>query len=209
MIIILGIILLLLNCILLFIRIGKKAKTYKVFAFYLLIMAIIQVASFVTSKLKIHNIYLTHFYFVLQFVILSCFYFLLLKDLKQKLLIKIITPLVITSLIIYYYCNPLDFYIFNPFEIFITSLPLVVYTTFHLYNLLNQEKKFYYINLGLLIYLFGSTLVFLTGNLLLLIDGNYVFDIIWSFNEYIYVVYQLLILKDVYPLSKQWRPSLK
>jgi len=61
----------------------------------------------------------------------------------------------------------------------------------------------------LLIYLFGSTLVFLTGNLLLLIDGNYVFDIIWSFNEYIYVVYQLLILKDIYPLSKQWRPSLK
>jgi hypothetical protein len=188
---------------------SKKAKTYKVFAFYLLIMAIIQIASFVTSKLKIHNIFLTHFYFVIQFLILSYFYFLLLIDLKQKLLIKIITPLVITSLIIYYYNYPLDFYIFNPFEIFITSLPLVIYTTFHLYNLLNQDKKFYYINLGLLIYLFGSTLVFLTGNLLLLIDGNYVFDIIWSFNEYIYVVYQLLILKDIYPLSKQWRPSLK
>jgi hypothetical protein len=188
---------------------SKKAKTYKVFAFYLLIMAIIQIASFVTSKLKIHNIFLTHFYFVIQFLILSYFYFLLLIDLKQKLLIKIITPLVVTNLIIYYYNYPLDFYIFNPFEIFITSLPLVIYTTFHLYNLLNQDKKFYYINLGLLIYLFGSTLVFLTGNLLLLIDGNYVFDIIWSFNEYIYVVYQLLILKDIYPLSKQWRPSLK
>lgn len=209
MIIILGLILLLINCFLFFISMSKKAKTYKVFAFYLLIMAIIQIASFVTSKLKIHNIFLTHFYFVIQFLILSYFYFLLLIDLKQKLLIKIITPLVITNLIIYYYNYPLDFYIFNPFEIFITSLPLVIYTTFHLYNLLNQDKKFYYINLGLLIYLFGSTLVFLTGNLLLLIDGNYVFDIIWSFNEYIYVVYQLLILKDIYPLSKQWRPSLK
>ena len=65
MIIILGIILLLINCFLFFISMSKKAKTYKVFAFYLLIMAIIQIASLVTSKLKIHNIFLTHFYFQL------------------------------------------------------------------------------------------------------------------------------------------------
>ena len=209
MIIILGNILLLLNCFLLFLRISKKAKTYKVFAFYILTMSIIQIASYITSALKIHNIYLTHFYFVLQFLILSYFYFILLNDSKQKFYIKVITPTVISSLLVYYFYYPNDFFIFNPFEIFITSLPLVVYTTFHLYNLLNQEKEFYFINLGLLIYLFGSTLVFLTGNLLLLVEGNYVFDSIWSFNEYLYVVYQLLILKDLFPIAKQWKPSLK
>ncbi|ODS81579.1 MAG: hypothetical protein ABS44_19090 [Chryseobacterium sp. SCN 40-13] len=37
---------------------------------------------------------------------------------------------------------------------------------FHFYNLLNKEKNYYYINTGILIYLFGSTVLFISGNLI-------------------------------------------
>ena len=89
------------------------------------------------------------------------------------------------------------FYKFNLFEIFITSLPLIIYATFHLYNLLNEEKEFYYINIGLLIYLFGSTIVFLSANLLITLDSGRSFGMIYSLNVYLYIVYQLFILYDL------------
>ncbi len=86
---------------------------------------------------------------------------------------------------------------FNLLEIFITSLPLIVYATFHLYNLLNEKKEFYYINIGLLIYLFGSTIVFLTCNLLISLDSRTPFRYIFDLNIYLYVVYQLFILYEL------------
>lgn len=89
------------------------------------------------------------------------------------------------------------FYRFNLLEIFITSLPLIIYATFHLYNLLNQIKEFYYITIGLLIYLFGSTIVFLSSNLLISLNSNLPFKIIYSLNVYLYIGYQLFILFDL------------
>ncbi|WP_133532056.1 hypothetical protein [Flavobacterium dankookense] len=79
------------------------------------------------------------------------------------------------------------------------SLPLMIYTTFHLYNLLNEKKYFYYINIGLLLYLFGSTVVFLSYRLLSLIATKEIINITWSLNIYMYVIYQLFILKELIP----------
>ena len=75
----------------------------------------------------------------------------------------------------------------------------MIYSTFHLYNLLNKEKYFYYINIGLLLYLFGSSIVFLSYRLLSMIASSEVTNITWSLNIYMYVIYQLFILKELIP----------
>lgn len=165
-------------------------------------MFVVQIASHIMVKMHMTNLFLSHFYFGLQFLILSFFYYSLLKERVQR---KVIVALLILCLILLTVQYSLDwnlFFKFNLFEIFITSLPLIIYATFHLYNLLNEKKQFYYINIGLLIYLFGSTIVFLTANLLLSLNSYDSFDIIYSLNVYLYVVYQLFILYDVLAILK-------
>lgn len=171
-------------------------------------MLMVQIASHVMVKMHKTNLFLSHFYFGLQFLILSFFYYYLLREKMQRKVILVILVLVFGLLIVQYSMNIELFDTFNLFEIFITSLPLIVYATFHLYNLLNEEKQFYYINIGLLIYLFGSTVVFLTSNLLLSLNTYNSFDFIYNLNVYLYVFYQLFILYDVIVILKNNKNKL-
>lgn len=165
-------------------------------------MFLVQLASHIMVKMHMENLLLSHFYFGFQFLILSFFYHSLFKEKLQRKVIVVLLILCTSLLVIQYSLDWDLFFKFNLFEIFITSLPLIIYATFHLYNLLNEKKEFYYINIGLLIYLFGSTVVFLTANLLLSLQTYDSFDIIYSLNVYLYVVYQLFILYDVTTILK-------
>lgn len=165
-------------------------------------MLLVQFSSILIGKIYKNNLFVSHFYFVLQFLLLSFFYYYLLREKMQRKVILVLLVLVFGLLTLQYSMNPELFDEFNLFEIFITSLPLIVYATFHLYNLLNEEKQFYYINIGLLIYLFGSTIVFLTSNLLLSLKTYDSFDFIYNLNVYLYIVYQLFILYDVISILK-------
>lgn len=160
-------------------------------------MFTVQIVSHILVKMHKTNLFMSHFYFVLQFLILSFFYYFLMKEQIQKRTIMILNVACALLLVLQYLITPKLFFRFNLFEIFITSLPLIIYSTFHLYNLLNEKKEFYYINIGLLIYLFGSTIVFLTSNLLLSLKTYDSFDFIYSINVYLYVIYQLFILFDL------------
>lgn len=171
-------------------------------------MLIVQLASHITGKMHMRNLYLSHFYFGLQFLILSFFYYFILKEKFQRKVIIVLLILCLSFLIIQYALDWSLFFKFNLFEIFITSLPLIIYVTFHLYNLLNEKKEFYYINIGLLIYLFGSTVVFLTANLLLSLNTYKSFDFIYSLNVYLYVAYQLFILYDLINILKTNKKKL-
>ena len=187
------------NCLLLFKGISNKTTIHKIFFVYCFSMFIIQIVSKVLFELSINNIFLSHFYFVFQFILLSYFYYFLLNDRFQRKLIKIVFIVCLSLLGIQYAIYPSTFFTFNLFEIFIMSLPIMIYSTFHLYNLLNKEKYFYYINIGLLLYLFGSTIVFLSYRLLSMIASSEVTNITWSLNIYMYVIYQLFILKELIP----------
>jgi hypothetical protein len=147
--------------------------------------------------MNFENLFLSHFYFGLQFLILSFFYYYLMKDHFQRKTIKISLIVCLAALGIQYALDWSLFFKFSLLEIFITSLPLIIFATFHLYNLLNEEKKYYYITTGLLIYLFGSTIVFLTANLLISLKSRIAFEQIYNLNVYLYVVYQLFILYDL------------
>ncbi len=192
-----GYVLLLLNCILFLKDFSKNKIPFKILTLYSLVMFVIQITAAIFVKLHSNNLFLSHFYFILQFVLLSLFYFHLLKEAFQKRIIVVCLVLCLAVLFVQYSIDWSHFNRFNLLEIFITSLPLIVYATFHLYNLLNEKKEFYYINIGLLIYLFGSTIVFLTCNLLISLDSRTPFRYIFDLNVYLYVVYQLFILYEL------------
>lgn len=167
-------------------------KAFRIFTSYLIIMFLIQITASLLQYLSIANLFLSHLYFIAQFVLLSFFYLNLgLNDFQNKM-VKLGFVICLVALTVQYTLDSSLLLRFNLFEIFITSFLVIIYATFYLYNLLNERKKFYYINLGILIYLFGSTVIFLAGNLSILYELKFVFSI-WILNAILYVIYQLFI----------------
>lgn len=76
---------------------------------------------------------------------------------------------------------------------------------FHFYNTLEGEKNFFYINWGVLIYLFSTTSLFMLGRLFAQLDVREVFNI-WFVNAVMYLIYQIFIFiewKNIYFRRKQ------
>lgn len=185
---------LLLNFILFLKSIAHKGKAYKLFVFYLGLILIVQILSEFLIRQKTNNLYLSHFYFIGQFVVLSLFYFNLLKKVAlQRKIVKGGLIVVLLVLGLQYFNDPSLFLKFNLFEIFITSFVIIIYAAFHFYNLLNEKKEFYYINIGILMYLFGSTVLFLAGNFMTSLSPE-INQLPWIFNSFLYIVYQVFIL---------------
>lgn len=198
----LGYLLLLINTVLFFSKYRREAVAFRIFCYYSLAMLMIQLYSFILTKLKSENLFLSHWYFIIQFLLLSFFYLKILTEKWQKKVVQLVMPICIVVLFVQYYHDPSLYPKFNLLEIFITSFPLVVYSAFHLYNMLNNEKEFYYISLGVLIYLMGSTCIFLVGNLSLTLLPKFFFEVIWNLNVYLYVIYQLFFLTEYYKKYK-------
>lgn len=188
-----GYLILLLNLVLFIIGFPNQGKAYKIFTLCLGLIFSVQMGSMFLMHLSLHNLFLSHFYFIGQFVLLSFFYINILKEDYQKKTVKI--GLILGLLVLgIQYANNLDlFFAFNLFEIFITSFLIIIYATFHFYNMLNEKKEFYYINIGILFYLFGSTILFLVGNLTATLSPN-LSKITWTLNAFLYIIYQLFIL---------------
>jgi hypothetical protein len=194
-----GYFLLLINFIVFAIGLSKKQKSYVIFTVYLFLIVCIQIITLVLRKLGVNNLFLSHFYFIGQFLMLGLFYFNLIADKFQKKVIKITLVLALLSLVIQYSIRPDLFFEFNLYEIFITSFLLIIYATFHFYNMLNGKKVFYYINIGIILYLFGSTILFLVGNLSIMLSSKY-YKVPSRINYILYIVFQLFILIE-------WRKS--
>ena len=190
-----------LNSILYFKSYQKNLIAFKVFSFYLFIILIIQVISSYLQEQELDNLYLSHYYFIIQFLFLSFFYS---KLIKQITLIKVLTVIVIISIIIQFYISPEIYFTFNLFEIIICSLPIVLYSfLFLIQNIDKENKDFLYINSGIFIYILSSTLIFSSGNLMPNLSKS-VNSIIWTVNVFLYLVYQILIFVDWY---KNFRPK--
>lgn len=189
-----GYFILLLNLILFFKSFSNQGKEYKIFTFYLGLVFLIQVLAEILIQQNTNNLFLSHFYFVGQFIVLSLFYFNLLnKVVVQRNIVKggLIMGLLILAV---QYLNDTNlFFKFNLVEIFITSFVLIIFATFHFYNLLNEKKEFYYVNIGILMYLFGSTVLFFVGNLMTTLSPE-INTIPWILNSFLYIIYQVFIL---------------
>jgi hypothetical protein len=191
-----GYFILLLNLILFFIRFSNQGKAYKIFTVYLGLVFVVQILAEILIQQKRNNLFLSHFYFIGQFIVLSIFYLNILKKVDfQKKIVKGGLILGLSILGIQFVNDNTLFFKFNLFEIVITSFLLIVFASFHFYNLLNEKKEFYYINMGILIYLFGSTILFLVGNLMTSLSPK-LNKIPWILNSFLYIIYQLFILVE-------------
>lgn len=170
-------------------------KAFQFFRWYLGIIFSIQIISFIMMKLYINNLFVSHFYFIGQFVLLGLFYESLMIAKRQKDFVKWGIGMGLLALGVQYAFDPKQFFQFNLFEIAVTSLLLVVFAVLHLYNMLTEKKEFYYINLGIIIYLLGSTVLFFVGNLTALLNPKLSL-LTWTLNAGLIIIYQLFILLE-------------
>lgn len=158
-------------CLLYLIGFFKHGKAYKIFTIYLIgVLSIDYVSSNLYSWFRIYNVFMHHFYELFQFVILSYFFSLLLKTKAQLFTVYILLIVLPIFLLSRYLINPNLFFEYNLFETYLITMPLIIYSSMHLYNNLGEKSEFYYGNVGLLFYLFTSTFIFLFYRLLSVFD---------------------------------------
>jgi hypothetical protein len=192
--------LLAINVFLFFKSYRNKTVAFKIIAFYLLYILIIELRTSYLSSLKELNWHISHFYFIGQLVFLSFFF---MQELKNKVLSKRIKTYLLFALIalgIYYSLYPESYEEFNTFEIVVTSVPLLVYCfIFFTKRIESSNNNFMFFNAGLFLYILCSTLLFVAGNVTSSIK-NYV----WAFNVVLVIIYRLCILLEWY---KNVRPK--
>ncbi len=183
-----------LNTLLFVLLAGKtKKKTHIILVVYLFVIVCVQLYSAWLAFNGNYNLHISHFYFILQLLILGYFYYIICTQRLQKKLIKYSVLLCLLILAIQYAITPETYLKFNNLEIFLTSYLLIVYTLFHFYNLLSAKKSFLFFNIGLFFYLFGSTVLFLMGNLSVIIDIESInFDI----NNILFIIFHVLVFME-------------
>ncbi len=190
------------NFILFLLRFNKENKAFKIYTIYLGIIVAVQISLKTFVYFGYENLVLSHAYFCGQFIILSLFYLELLKEKYQRQIIKWNLGITMTVVITSFLLNPSSLFNYNPIEILFTSITLIVYSTFHFYNMLSNKKEFYYINCGVLIYLFGSTVTFLPRNLHYKFDVSY-YNVLELLNIVLYNVYLIFIFMEWFKLNSK------
>lgn len=190
----LGIIFLMINTFLYFKSYKLLFIAFKIFFFYLLAILIVQLITRYTRILHIDNLYISHYYFVGQFILLSLFFKQVLHNKIQKKIITSALTIILITTGIYYAIYPSNYFKFNVFEIVLTSIPLIVYCFFFfIQRIEGSNKKFIYVVAGFFLYILCSTLLFITGNIRADIK-----KMIWYANAILYIVYQTLIFIEWY-----------
>lgn len=190
------------NFILFLLRFKKETKAYKIYTIYLGIIVAVQIALKAFIYFGYQNLILSHAYFCGQFIMLSLFYYEILKEKYQKQIVKWNLAITISIVVATFLLNPSSLFNYNPIEILFTSISLIVYSAFHFYNMLSNKKEFYYINCGVSIYMFGSTVVFLPRNLHTIYDHSFS-DILNMLNIVLYLVYLILIFIEWFKLNSK------
>lgn len=190
------------NFILYFLRFNKENKAFKIYTIYLGVIVAVQISLKAFIHFGYENLILSHVYFCGQFILLSLFYLELLKEKYQKQIVKWNLSITMTVVIISFLLSPDSLFNYNPIEILFTSITLIVYSTFHFYNMLSNKKEFYYVNCGVLIYLFGSTVIFLPRNLQYQFDDSFDY-ILQNLNIALYNVYLIFIFIEWFKFNSK------
>lgn len=190
----LGLTMLLVNCIL-YNKTGKgKDRLYTILRVYLTLLLVVEVFCHVIGMTQPNsNFFLSHYYFIFQFLLLSLFFYNLFSNRKLKTFIAVMAVLVLLFLGFQYYQTPGLYWRFNIYEIAITTLLLILYASFFLAQF---HKKYFYFSFGLITYLACSSYIFMSGNTDFVLMEEPVFIDIWVFNSLFYIFYQVMIYKE-------------
>lgn len=198
-----GLLFLLVNNIFFFTNKTVRTSVSKVFLYYIATLFVIEVFCHIIGISQTNsNFYISHFYFFFQFTFLSYFFYTEILSKFFKKTIIAIYIIQILALAIMYYRTPDLFWQFNTFEIVSTSLLLIIYSVFFLFNKLELQHRYFNFSIGLILYLSCSIAIFLSGNLdLVLVEDPYI-DI-WIFNSLFYIVFQFFIFREYLFIKKQ------
>ncbi|MDR7212645.1 hypothetical protein [Flavobacterium piscis] len=188
-----GYFILVINLILYSFSFFRSEKANIFFVGYLAFVFIMQFIMEVMYYLHMNNLFAVNIFFIGQMIFLGLFYKSVLKNKKQKRFVKysLITTLLV--LLIQFVIDYKQFLKFNLLGITITSLIIVVFALLHFYNMLTDEKEYYYLNIGVVFYLFASTVLYLVGNLTSELSNDVKY-LSWTLNALLVVAYYLFIL---------------
>ena len=187
------------NTFLFFKSYRKNSIAFKIICFYLLFCFIIQLITEYLFRIRENNLFLSHYYFLGQFLFLSFFYRSILTSQSKKKVINVFLIIIPFLIGLLYTINPKDYFKFNLIEVIIASLPIVFYSILYFSEILNSSKTFVYLNSGVFIYLISSTFLFSVGNFIN--DSSSTGDFkryVWILNTFLYLFYQLLIFIEWY-----------
>ena len=175
----------------------NKGKAFKYISYYIFSISLIQILSIVIVKIYDSNLFLSHFYFLIQFVFISLFYKEILKEKLASKMIKV-SFIVIPAIILSQYL--IDVKLFNSFnllEVLLTSVPILILSLLYYFKSLTEKIIFPYVNTGVFIYLLGSTLIFASASVTtgLSRDLN---KYLWRINSILYLIFQFLIFYEWY-----------
>lgn len=190
-----GVAILTINTLLYFIGFSNHGKAYKYFCVYLLCSCIIQVAMSALAYKGYNNLFLSGYYMLSQFILVSGFFYQLFLPFNRQrsYLIKYVSFVVIIGLAIQYIFNTGLYFTFNPIGFLITSLVLITYAVLYIFELLSHKLTFSYVTTGIFIYLISSILIFTLSTSTLALSND-MFLVIWQINAVLFILYQLLIL---------------
>ena len=191
-----GLFMLIINAVLFLYKSKNKDSLYKTILVYLVIMSLIEsVCNYIGFFIPGNNLFISHFQYNIQFLILSVFFYKLFHTPFLKKLV-VFNCIAIWSFLGYqYFLTPEIFWICYLPEILSISFILIIYALIHLYNSLGEVKSYYYFSIGLLMYLLCSSIIFMAGNVVLVFCEDPFIDI-WIFNSLLYIVFQALIFKE-------------
>lgn len=171
----------------------RKEKANVFLLLYLVFSFVVQFGMELLYHLKMNNLLLMNLFFLGQMVLLGLFYRSLYKQETQKKFVLIALGFALLILITRLFCDPGLQFKFNLFQITVTSLLTVVFALIHFYNMITENKQYYYLTIGVIGYMFGSTVLFLLGNLTIGLSDDFKY-LSWRLNAFLFIVYYFFIL---------------
>lgn len=193
-----GLFFLLINGIRFYLARKNKDVLYRIITVYLILLFIVEFCCNLIGFLRPgENFYLSHYYFVFQFVTMSLFFYNIFSIGLLKKIVAFLLIVVLLFLGIQYSIDPSIYWQFNMLEIGITSLLLISYgILFLVFNIKKDKSDYFYFCNGLILYLASSASIFLSGNSdSVIFTKPFLLDF-WFFNSLFYILYQYLIYKE-------------
>lgn len=204
-----GLFFLLINGILFFRTRKDKGFLYQIITVYLILLFVEELCCNIIGFYSPgSNFFLSHYYFLFQFIALSVFFYNLFRNIILKRIVLYCLILVLMILIVQYYETPGLYWEFNFLEIEMTSILLIIYALiFLIKNFKRAKHEYLYLCNGLIIYLASSLSIFLSGNTdSVIFTEPFILDF-WFFNSLFYILYQFLIFKEWRSLNNKIKAS--
>ena len=154
----------------------------------------IELASWHLYNRNVPNLHLTHFYTIGQFLLISVIYYKLLDKFKLAIPIGVI---LFSSVLIYQLLDSKIIYDeFNTSGFLVSACILIGYAFLYFVEHISEKKYWDSFNVGLFLYLGGSSIIFLTLSNLRDLKDWHMF--LWTINGVLIIFYQAFISITIY-----------